>query len=329
MKKRIVKVIGFGLLGMGIFIFGVALYIKLALPNVGEVPVLSVESTPERLIRGKYLVHHVALCVDCHSERDMSKFSGPIIEGTWGKGGEKFDVGVGVYYAPNITPAAIGNWTDGELMRAITTGVSRDGRALFPVMPHPTYGQMDEEDIKSIIAYVRSFKPVENLVTKPVSHFPMNFIINTIPQKANFKTIPDKADVLSYGKYLVNAASCTECHSPRDEKGNILEGMDFAGGNPFPLPDGSLVRSANITQDTQTGIGNWTKDQFFSRFRMYADPSTCPPVEAGSFNTIMPWSQYAGMSDEDLNAVYVYLKSLKPVKNNIVKFTTGASVAQN
>jgi mono/diheme cytochrome c family protein len=259
----------------------------------------------------------------------MSKFAGPIKAGTWGKGGEKFDVGAGVYYAPNITPAAIGDWTDGELMRAITAGVSRDGRALFPVMPHPAYGQMDEEDIKSIIAYVRSFNPVENAVPRPVSHFPMNFIINTIPQKAAFTSMPSRENVLAYGKYLVNAASCGECHSPRDDKGNIVAGMDFAGGNPFPLPDGGLVRSANITPDRETGIGNWTREQFFARFRMYTDPATCPPVEKGNFNTIMPWSQYSGMTDEDLNAVYVYITSMKPVKNKVVSFTTSALVAQN
>jgi mono/diheme cytochrome c family protein len=259
----------------------------------------------------------------------MNKFAGPIIENTWGKGGERFDAGIGVYYAPNITPAGIGNWTDGELMRAITMGVSKDGRALFPIMPHPAYGQMDEEDIKSIIAYVRSLTPIENTVPEPVSDFPMNFIINTIPKKADFHKMPSKDDVLAYGKYLVNAASCTECHSPRDERGNNIAGMDFAGGNQFPLPDNSIVTSANITPDKETGIGNWTREQFFSRFRMYTDPAQCHPVEKGSFNTMMPWSQYSGMTDEDLNAVYTYLTSLKPVKNKIVKFTSSAKVAQN
>jgi mono/diheme cytochrome c family protein len=302
------------LLGIGVLIFGAGLYIKVGLPNVGDPPELTVEITPERLSRGKYLVHHVALCVDCHSERDMSKFAGPIIEGTLGKGGERFDVGVGIYHAPNITPAGIGDWTDKELMRAITMGVSKDGRALFPVMPHPAYGQMDKEDIKSIIAYVRSLKPIENTVPEPVSYFPMNFIINTIPKKANFQPIPDKRDVLTYGKYLVNAASCTECHSPRDQQGNILKGMDFAGGEQFILPDSSIVTSVNITPDTETGIGSWTKEQFFSRFRMYTDPSQYYSVAKGEFNTMMPWSQYSGMTDEDLNAVYTYLKSLKPVK---------------
>lgn len=259
----------------------------------------------------------------------MSRFAGPIIEGSLGKGGEKFEVGAGVYYARNITPAGIGDWTDGELLRAITMGVSKDGRALFPVMPHPAYGQMDEEDILSIIAYVRSLKPVESIIPQPVSHFPMNFIINTIPKKASFKKMPDKQNVLAYGGYLVNAASCADCHSPRDDQGNKIDGMDFSGGEQFPLPDGSIVTSANITPDKETGIGNWTREQFFSRFRQYSDPASCYPVEKGSFNTIMPCSQYAGMTDEDLHAIYTYMSSLNPVKNKITKFTSSTAVAQN
>jgi mono/diheme cytochrome c family protein len=329
MKKKVIKAIAFGFLGIGVLIFGIGLYIKFALPDVGNPPELKVEITPERLARGKYLAHHVSLCVDCHSTRDFSKFTGPLVEGTLGKGGEKFDVGVGVYYAPNITPAAIGSWTDGELMRAITSGVTKDGRALFPLMPHPAFGQMDKEDIMSIIAYVRTLKPIEHTVPAPVSHFPMNFIINTIPAKPNFQQIPDYRDAILYGKYLVNAASCSECHSLR-EQGSIVEGMDFAGGNEFPLPDGSIARSANITPDKETGIGTWTMQAFISRFKTYADPSKCYPVAKGEVNTIMPWSQYAGMSEDDLSAIFSYLKTLKPVKHKIVKFTPpGEVVAKN
>jgi hypothetical protein len=105
--------------------------------------------------------------------------------------------------------------------------------------------------------------------------------------------------------------------------------MDFAGGDPFPLPDGSIVTSANITPDKETGIGNWTKEQFFKRFRMYSDPSNCHTVGKGEFNSVMPWSDYAGMTDEDLNAVYTYLTSLKPVTHKIEKFKSSVSVAQN
>jgi len=130
-------------------------FVKFALPNVGAAPDMKVEATPERIARGEYLANHVTVCIDCHSSRDWSKFSGPPIEGTYGKGGELFDQKFGFpgsYTSKNITPANISNWTDGELFRVITTGVDKDGKALFPVMPFHYYGQMDEEDIKCIIA---------------------------------------------------------------------------------------------------------------------------------------------------------------------------------
>ncbi len=97
---------------------GLLTYVKAALPNVGPAPDLKVEITPERVARGSYLANTVLVCMDCHSGRDWTKFSGPIAEGTLGKGGEQFDQKFGfpgVYYSRNITPAGIKDWTDGEL----------------------------------------------------------------------------------------------------------------------------------------------------------------------------------------------------------------------
>lgn len=164
-------------------------YIKFGLPNVGVAPDLKVERTAERIKRGEYLANHVTLCMDCHSQRDWTRFSGPPNEGTLGMGGDVFDPKFGfpgTYYAKNITPDGISRYTDGELFRVITTGVSKEGKAMFPIMPYHNYGQMDEEDINCIIAYVRTLKPIKNEVPESSSDFPMNFIINTIPTKSSF-----------------------------------------------------------------------------------------------------------------------------------------------
>ncbi len=121
-------------------------YVKFALPDVDKAQDLKVELTPERIARGSYLANHVTVCMDCHSTRDFSKFSGPVVEGTLGKGGDRFDETMGfpgVYYSKNITPAGISRYTDGELYRGITTGVTKEGRAMFPVMPYPYYSKMD------------------------------------------------------------------------------------------------------------------------------------------------------------------------------------------
>jgi hypothetical protein len=115
-------------------------------------------------------------------------------------------------------------------------------------------------------------------------------------------------------------ASCNECHT-QSKDGEPVAGMKFAGGAQIDLPFGT-IRSANLTPDVETGLGSWTKEQFIQRFKsMASDNVKNMTIEPGSFNTIMPWSQYGNMTEEDLGAIYEYLQSLKPVKNLVVKFT--------
>ena len=318
--KKIIKVV---LLLFVIGIVSLLLYVKLALPNVGKMEYLSVKPTVSRLERGKYLANHVCVCVDCHSTRNWSEFSGPVVEGTIGKGGEVFDQRFGFpgsFYSKNITPFGIGNWTDGEVLRAIASGVSKNGKALFPIMPHPHFGQMDKEDLESIIVYLRTLKPIENAVPESKADFPMNFIINTIPKEPHFSDKPNENDAVAYGAYLFNAASCSECHS-KQEKGKPIEGMELAGGFEFPMVTGGIVRSANITQDKITGIGKWTEADFVKRFKSYTDSTYVPhKIAKGLFNTVMPWTMYGGMKEQDLRAIFSYLKTVKPIHNSVEKF---------
>lgn len=298
-------------------------YVKFGLPNVDAAPELTIEPTPERLIRGEYLATSVVGCIECHSKRDFTKFAGPMDPNTIGQGGELFGSQMGFpgeYYSPNITPYGIGQWTDGEVFRAITTGVSKDGHALFPIMPYPHFSKMDKEDIYSIIAYIRTLKPIEFTPPKSKSAFPMNFIINTIPQAPAFTTIPPKEDLLKYGEYITNAALCMDCHT-QQVKGEYQMDKYMAGGFEFPMITGGIVRSANLTPDKETGLGNWTEEQFLGRFRQYSDSSYVPPVvEPGTFNSMMPWGYYSRMKEEDLKAIFKYLQSISPVKNQVVKF---------
>ena len=322
--RKMFKVLGYILLIVIVGVAGILIYVKAALPNVGDAMDMKIAYTPERVERGRYLANSVTICMDCHSTRDWTKFAGPLVPGTLGKGGERFDQSVGfpgVYYSRNITPAGISRYTDGELYRVITTGVTREGTALFPVMPYAHYGKMDPEDIMSIIAYIRTLKPIESTVPKPISDFPMNFIINTIPVKATPQKMPAKSDQLAYGAYMVNACACVECHTKVD-KGKIIDNLAFSGGREFQFPDGSVVRSANLTPDMKTGIGSWTEEIFLKRFKTYSDSTYQPQnVAPGEFNSIMPWNMYSRMNTEDLQAIYTYLKSLKPISNEVMKFT--------
>lgn len=321
MKNKFVKVLVYLLLAVVLFIGGLLVYVKTMLPDVGDAPDLKVAITPEKIERGKYLANHVSVCMDCHSTRDWSIFAGPLVNGTLGMGGEVFDEKLGFpgrFVAPNITPAKLKDWTDGEIFRAITSGVNKDGKALFPIMPHPNFGRMDEEDIHAIIAYIRSLKPIEHATEASVANFPMNFILNTIPKPPAFTKMPPKSDQVAYGKYLVNAASCNDCHTKQD-KGKFV-GEPFAGGFEFKFPDGTIVSSMNITPDP-TGIGSWDKETFLSRFRMYSDSGYVPQkVKDGDFKTVMPWGMYAGMTNEDLEAIFAFLRTVKPAHNVVERF---------
>lgn len=300
-----------------------AAYVKIALPDTGKPESITVSRIPERIENGRYLANHVAVCMDCHSSRDWTAFAGPMKEEGIGGGGEVFNQQMGfpgTFYAPNITPYALKDWTDGELFHAITTGVNKDGRALFPVMAAHRFGKMDREDLYDIIAYIRSLEPVQKDVPRSQPDFPVNFIINTMPQKAAFGKKPSAQDTVRYGAYLINAAGCVDCHSKTD-KGSVVPGTEFGGGMEFKMPTG-IVRAPNITADQRTGIGNWTKDAFVQRFKLYADSNYhAPKVEKGSMNTPMPWSMFAGMKERDLEAIHAYLKSLKPIQNQVVKYT--------
>ena len=299
-------------------------YIKFALPNLGKPEEIVIEKTAQRIERGRYLATSVAVCIDCHSTRDWNHFSGPITAGTEGKGGEVFNQKYGfpgVFYARNITPAAFASWTDGELLRAISSGVDKNGKALFPVMPHPLYGQLDREDIYSIIAYIRTLKPIDHTVPASKPDFPMNFILNTIPKQPSFSKIPDTSNLVAYGKYIFTAAACNECHTKKSN-GQPIAGMELAGGFDFHMPTGSIVRSANITMDPETGIGKIGEAEFVRKFKQYADSSyQLPSIKKNTINTVMPWVMYKDMKEKDLQAIYAYIKTFKPIKNQVVKFS--------
>ena len=300
-------------------------------PKVGPASDLKVSATPEMIGRGRYLAEHVSSCIDCHSVRDWRYYAAPIKEETRGQGGELFDHSIGVpgtLYAANITPAGIGNYTDGELHRMIVSGVKRTGEPVFPIMPYPHFGAMADDDINSIIAYIRTLAPIENTVPPSELDFPLNLIVRTMPQQANPQPRPDPSNTVAYGGYLVNAAACGDCHTPM-VKGQFVQELAFAGGSEYRLPGGCLARSANITPDQETGIGKWTKEQFLARFKKYADDANAHvPVDSGAFNTIMPWTRYAGMTEEDLGAIFDYLRTLKPISHSVIHFDRASLAAE-
>lgn len=323
--RRALRWLGYGLFTLCCLAGAGVGYLYLAYPIMGEAPKGEVEASAQALERGSYLAEHVAVCVDCHSERDWSRFSGPVVEGSFGKGGERFghDIGMpGEIVVPNITPHHLGSWSDGELKRALTSGVTPDGRALFPLMNYPAFAKLCDKDVDALVTYVRKLAPIANDTPAAQLDFPVNLIVRTMPTPASAnQKCSDERDTVAHGQYLVNTAGCIDCHTVR--KGHDLD-VDrlFAGGEKFKMPNGFTASSKNLTPDV-SGIGAWSRETFVKRFASYRDKQNLHHVEQGELQTPMPWSMYAGMTDADLGAIYDYLRTVKPVS------TQPAAVAAN
>ncbi len=285
----------------------------------------SKDSVEQVLKRGEYLALHVAACIDCHSNRDFAKYSGPVIPGTEGMGGMVFDEKFGLpgtLYGKNITPdpeTGIGTWTDDEILRAMTQGINKNGDTLFPLMPYPQFNRMAKDDLLAIIAYIRTLKPIKNKVPdrKLMMPIAMAYPGPVLQASIDGNVRPPESDQVAYGGYLATMADCATCHSPLTKQGPDMTRM-FAGGNRFELAT-YVVNSANITPDSATGIGTWNEERFLNKFTPYREEKNYN-FTVGKENTIMPLALYAGMTDSDLRAIYAYLRSVKPISNKVEKY---------
>ena len=269
------------------------------------------ESTPVRLARGKYLVEGVNGCVACHSPADLSKPGAPYIEGKEGSGQVWPDKQLTWLVAPNITSdkeTGAGNWSDDVLARAIREGIGHDGRALFPVMPYTNFKSMSEEDLASVIVYMRTLPAVQSQLPQTRIPFPLNLLIKSLPEPITTAVgSPDLSTAVSRGAYLVKMGSCTDCHTPQ-ERGQPLPGLEFAGGFVLDLPTGAVATS-NITPDA-SGISYYDDNLFLHVMRE-------GKAGARQLNDAMPWWYYGKMSDDDLKSIFAYLKTLKPVNHRV------------
>jgi hypothetical protein len=303
--KRVLKVLG-SVLGVLLLIAGGGLgYLMARKPEMAPAGSLKIARTAERLARGKYLVN-LADCDGCHSERDLTRFNAPVMGARLA--GQMFpkEVGMpGTVVAPNLTPdveTGIGGWTDGEVVRAIREGVDKDGRTLFPMMPYETFRNMSDEDVYSVVAFLRSVPAVKRQHPVTRLNFPVGLMIKSVPKPVGSVAEPKLAERRAKGEYLVSIAGCRGCHTP-----------SLSGGQKFTGP-GVLVVSANITPDMATGIGRLSEQDFvdkFVQYREYAEHGS-PKVGPEAF-TLMPWLNFCQLPDEDLRAIYAYIRTVPPV----------------
>jgi mono/diheme cytochrome c family protein len=249
-------------------------------------------------------------CFDCHSQLAGELKAGEVPAFTHkGAGRIVIQQGDFVLAAPNITPdmeTGAGTWTDDQFARAIREGIGHDGRTLFPMMPYQNYRVLWDEDLASVIVYIRSLAPIRNELPKPHIPFPLSRLINTAPQPIQTPVTADDSGPVARGRYLAMVGNCKSCHTPVDKMGEPLPGMDFAGGKKI---DKFPAVTANITPDA-TGISYFDEALFIRSMRTGY-------VGARPLNPPMPWWVFRNMNDYDLKAIFTYLRTVKPVHHHV------------
>jgi mono/diheme cytochrome c family protein len=278
-------------------------------PRVRPLTNRTFEPTAARMERGRYLSETgQAPCVLCHSPLDTSGGGLKVVEGKAFAGRSFAPDEVPFLTAPNLTPdpeTGIGTWTDDMLARAIREGISHDGRTLFPIMPYQKFRHLSDEDLASIVVYLRSLSPIRNPLPPSAVPFPLNRLINGAPQPITDPVTSDLSTSAKRGEYIANMAICADCHSTRDAQGNAPKGMDFAGGTLMPFEGRPTVAAANLTPAVN-GIPYYTEDLFIETIRTGR-------VRSRTLDAMMPTAIYRQMTDQDLKDIFAYLKTLQPV----------------
>jgi mono/diheme cytochrome c family protein len=270
------------------------------------------EATPQRLERGRYIATALSGCIYCHSPHEWAVPGTPMVAGKEGSGEvEPYADLPGRIVAPNLTPdpeTGAGTWSDDQLARAIREGIGHDGRALFPLMPYEHFRRMSDEDVASVIVYLRWLPAVRNALPATDIIFPVKYLIRSVPKPLDAAVSePEFTDPAKRGEQLINLAGCLDCHTPAD-KGQPVPGMMGGGGFRFPGPWG-FVASANITQDP-SGIPYYDEALFIDVLRSGS-------VKARKLSPVMPVMVYRNLNDDDLKAMFVYLRTMKPVKHRV------------
>lgn len=273
---------------------------------------LKVEVSPERVARGEKLSN--VLCANCHANLETRQLTGRQMK----EAGTQF----GDIFSQNITADkqfGIGNWTDWELYYLLRTGIKRDGSYAPPYMaklPH-----MADEDVYSIIAYLRSNRPevaAEAVADKPCRPSFLTKLLCTLVFKPmqlpkQVIVIPDTSKVLEFGKYLAINLDCWTCHSADFKTMNMehpeLTPGFFGGGNPLVDLDGKILPSLNLTPDLETGLGKWTEEQFIKAVKY----GMVPNQQALRY----PMVPYTQLTDTEAQAIFAYLKTVPAISNKI------------
>jgi mono/diheme cytochrome c family protein len=311
-----------------VVIAGLVIYVQLSWNKTYDIPYpdLKVSTDSAVIERGRYLVYGPAHCSNCHVasiEEYIDADNGKEIPL---KGGVEFAMGpLGSLFTKNLTPdpsTGIGRYSDGQLFRMMRHAVKPDGTASIGLlMP---FWDMADEDLIAVVSYLRSMEPIQNTI--PENHW--TFMGKAVRVFASsFKPIespnppslaPPMEASIARGEYIARyVANCVGCHTNRDLTTFEAIGPEFAGGMEFePWPEMHLalgedpelwMRSPNITPHPNSALSKFKNvEEWKERFRKGRQIKISP----------MHWGPFSRMSDEDLEALYLYLHSLDPVEND-------------
>ncbi|MBY6048224.1 c-type cytochrome [Vannielia litorea] len=250
--------------------------------------------------RGTYLVEGPMGCGNCHTPLGAEGFvAGAELSGRLVEQNEAFTA-----IAPNITPAGpSGTWSDADLARAIREGIRPDGSLIGPPMPFTFYRGLSDDDLASVVMYLRSAPPVENDPGASTYNIPLPPAYGP-PVEA--VAAPTQGVTADYGAYLAGpVAHCMECHTPMGATGPMVETDLGRGGFQFYGPWGTSVAS-NLTSH-EDGLAGYTDEELAAMITQGKRPDGTPMLPP------MPYGFLAKMSADDLAAIILYLRSLPPL----------------
>jgi mono/diheme cytochrome c family protein len=270
---------------------------------------LSQEGRKELVEKGQYIFALAGGCA-CHT----------VPKGTPNAGGRAFPIPFGTVYATNITPdkeTGIGNWSDKEIINAVTTGIRPNGDWILPIMPHEAYSGIAEEDLKALVAYLRTLKPVRKEIPPLKTWVPFYRSVLTplwlkLFGHRSISPVKAPSNGVERGRYLVDHVSlCGDCHTPRNAIGVPQRQFYLAGSRTGLLGE----EIPNITPDTTTGIGKWSPDEI-AHLTLTGFKPNLDNVQGLMEEVIEGVSAgYKHMKREDALAIADYLKSIRPIVN--------------
>jgi mono/diheme cytochrome c family protein len=263
--------------------------------------------------KGQYIFALAGGCA-CHTEP----------KGTLHAGARAFPIPFGTVYSTNITQdkeTGLGNWTDQQIHDAMTKGIRRDGSRILPVMPYEKYSGMARDDLKALIAYLRTIKPVKKATPDLKTWAPFARGLGTpifLKIFGRFSASPTEAPAhgVARGRYLADHVSlCGDCHTPRNSIGVPNHSLYLAGAGEKIGPLGEAV--PNVTPDKETGIGEWKREDIAELLRSGTKPDL-DNVQGLMYEVVQGTSYgYKDMKKEDALVIADYLKSLPAIKNKI------------